>query len=124
MFDTEQRKEIIQRMVAITQRDLPYLVLTYDPVLQAYRTDRVGNVTPVCPEGDDGGIFCDQISYEPLLSLTPGATSSDGSGGGGGVVLVIVGVLVIAAIVFFVIRARRRGSGGGGRGSGALEIED
>ena len=37
-------------MVAITQRDLPYLVLTYDPNLQAYRTDRVANVEPVCPE--------------------------------------------------------------------------
>jgi peptide/nickel transport system substrate-binding protein len=124
VFDTARRKEIIQRMVAITQRDLPYLVLTYDPVLQAYRTDRVGNVTPVCPEGDDGGIFCDQISYEPVLTLTPGVTSSDDSGGGGGVVLVIVGVLVIAAIAFFGIRARRRGGGGGGRDGGALELED
>ena len=48
-FDIAERKEIIQRMVAITQRDLPYLVLTYDPNLQAYRTDRVANVEPVCP---------------------------------------------------------------------------
>ena len=36
---------MIQRMVAILQRDLPYLVLTYDPYLQAYRTDGLGNVS-------------------------------------------------------------------------------
>ena len=69
-FDTEARKEVIQRMVAITQRDLPYLVLTEDPNLEAYRTDRIANVEPVCPEGD-GDVFCDQTSYEPLLTLAP-----------------------------------------------------
>ncbi len=53
-FDNAQRKEIIQRMVALTQRDLPYLVLTYDPNLEAYRTDRVANVKPVCPEDSTG----------------------------------------------------------------------
>ena len=37
-------------MVAITQRDLPYLVITEDPNLEAYRTDKVANVEPVCPE--------------------------------------------------------------------------
>ena len=40
----------IQQMIALTQRDLPYLVLTYDPILQAYRTDRLANVEPVVPE--------------------------------------------------------------------------
>ena len=47
-------------MVALTQRDLPYLVLTYDPNLQAYRTDRLANVEPVCPEAG------------PATSLRPG----------------------------------------------------
>ena len=122
LFDTGQRKQAIQKMVAISQRDLPYLVLTYDPNLQAYRTDRIGNVTQVCPAGDTGDIFCDQVSYEPMLSLTPGSTSSSDGGGGGGVVLVVIGVAVLAGIAFFVIRARRRGGGGGG--GGALELED
>ncbi len=70
-FDIAERKEIIQRMVAITQRDLPYLVLTYDPNLQAYRTDKIANVEPVCPE-ETGDIFCDQIGYEPLLTIDAG----------------------------------------------------
>ncbi len=34
-FDTEARKELVQEMVAITQEDLPYIVLTEDPNLQA-----------------------------------------------------------------------------------------
>ena len=81
-YDTAARKEIIQRMVALTQRDLPYLVITEDPNLEAYRTDRVANVEPVCPEGDTGDIFCDQTTYAPLLKLAPvaGATSNEGGG--------------------------------------------
>ena len=108
-YDTAARKEIIQRMVALTQRDLPYLVITEDPNLEAYRTDRVANVEPVCPEGDTGDIFCDQTTYAPLLKLAPvaGATSNEGGGQS-------AGLAVVAAIVFgiggwfFGSRARRR----------------
>jgi peptide/nickel transport system substrate-binding protein len=108
-YDNAARKEIIQRMVAITQRDLPYLVLTEDPNLEGYRTDRVANVEPVCPEDDTGDIFCDQTAYAPLLKLAPvaGATSNEGGGQS-------AGLAVIAAIVFgiggwfFGSRARRR----------------
>jgi peptide/nickel transport system substrate-binding protein len=108
-FDTANRKQIIQRMVAITQRDLPYLVLTFDPNLQAYRTDRLGNVSPVCPEGS-GDAFCEQTAYEPLLTLTPGTGSSDGGGGIGAGVIVAVGVVILAGAGFFVVRSRRRRS--------------
>ena len=40
-FDPAKRKEIVEQMIALSQRDLPYIVLTVDPVLQAYRTDKV-----------------------------------------------------------------------------------
>ena len=39
-------------MVAITQEDLPYLVLTEDPNLQAYRDRPLADVEPVCPAED------------------------------------------------------------------------
>ena len=94
-FDTAKRKAIIQRMIAITQRDLPYLVLTFDPNLQAYRTDRLGDVSPVCPEGT-GDAFCEQTAYAPLLTLTPGTGSSDGGGGVGAGVIVVVAVVILA----------------------------
>ena len=31
-FDADKRKELIRQMVDLTQRDLPYLVLTEDPI--------------------------------------------------------------------------------------------
>ena len=43
---------MIQEMVAIAQEDLPYLVLTEDPNLQAYRTDQLGDVERACPGRD------------------------------------------------------------------------
>jgi peptide/nickel transport system substrate-binding protein len=117
-FDTEQRKEIIQGMVAMTQRDLPYLVLTYDPSLQAYRTDRLANVEPVCPEDDTGDAFCDQVTYEPLLSITPGSASGESGGGGSTVAIIAVVVVAGALVAFFVWRSRRR------RETEALEVEE
>jgi peptide/nickel transport system substrate-binding protein len=93
-FEVAERKAIIQRMVAITQRDLPYIVLSYDPNLQAYRTDRIANVTPVCP-ADNGDLICDQTSYEPLLTIEPVAGSTSNENGGQS-----PGLAIVAAIVF------------------------
>jgi len=108
LFDVPERKGLIQRMVAITQRDLPYLVLTYDPNLEAYRTDRVANVTPVCPEDSTGDMICDQTTYTPLLAIAPGSSSGESGGGGSGVAIAIVAVVVVGVGAFFVIRSRRR----------------
>jgi peptide/nickel transport system substrate-binding protein len=117
-FDTGERKEIIQRMVALTQRDLPYLVISYDPNLEAYRTDRVANVTPVCPEDETGDAICDQISYEPLLTIAPGSASGESGGGGSGIAIAAVAVVVVGIGAFFVIRSRRR------RSSEPMELEE
>lgn len=119
LFDNEARKDAIQEMVAIAQEDLPYLVITYDPELQAYRTDKVDGVNRVCPAGDAGDLVCAQVSYEPLLTLEPADASGGGSddGGGGGAVIAIVAVVVIIGGGFFVLRARRR------RNAEPLELE-
>jgi peptide/nickel transport system substrate-binding protein len=94
-FDVAERKQIIQRMVAITQRDLPYIVLTYDANLQAYRTDTVQNVNLSCPADETGDIICEQVGYEPLLSITPGTAGGSNEGGGES-----AGLAVLAAVVF------------------------
>ena len=67
-FDTDARKAIVEQMIALSQRDLPYLVLTVDPILQAYRTDRIAGVEQSCPK-PDGDIICDQVAYAPWLEL-------------------------------------------------------
>ncbi len=108
-FDTELRKQLIEQMVAITQEDLPYLVLTYDPNLQAYRSDRIANVEPTCPAGETGDLLCEAVSYEPLLSLAPAegggaATVDDGSS----LVLVGLALLIGAGGGYLVGRRGRR----------------
>ena len=69
-------------------------MITYDPNLQAYRTDTIDNVSLACP-AETGDIMCEQTGYAPLLTMTPGESSSAGEGGGES-----PGLAVIAAIVF------------------------
>jgi peptide/nickel transport system substrate-binding protein len=104
----EERQEIVKEMVAIVQEDLPYLVLSYDPYLEAYNTDALGNVERLCP-AETGEILCQQVSYEPLLTLTPGEGSSaaeTASGLPGGVAA--IGAFIIAIAGFLLGRARGR----------------
>ena len=53
---------MIQEMVALTQEDLPYLVLTEDPNLQAYRTDRLAQRRAGSARRETGDLFCEQVS--------------------------------------------------------------
>lgn len=115
-FEPEARKEIIQEMVAIAQEDLPYIVLTEDPNLAAYRSDQVGNVEPLCP-AETGDPICEQVSYEALLALTPADGASSGDDGGAPVGLIVVGVVVLAGGALALLLARRR------RDNEPLELE-
>jgi len=115
-FDQAKRKAIVKQMIDLTQRDLPYLVLTYDPLLEAYRTDRVANVERVCPK-PDGDAFCREVSYEPMLTIAPASGESDSGGSSAGIFIAIAAV-VLAGIGFVIVRRRR---GGGPREP--LEVE-
>jgi peptide/nickel transport system substrate-binding protein len=114
-FDADKRRALVRRMVDITQRDLPYLVLTEDPYLTAYRTDRVTDVERACPK-PDGDPFCQQVSYEPMLTIAPASESDDGGGVGAGI-FVAIAVVVLGLLAFVLVRRRR----GGGREP--LELE-
>jgi peptide/nickel transport system substrate-binding protein len=111
IFDVPKRKAVIAQMVAIAQRDLPYLVLTEDPKLEAYRTDRLAKIAPICP-ARTGGLMCDEISYYGVLALSPAtvaagaASSPTGSTGLGLVIGLGLGFLAGA----FVMRRRHRGA--------------
>lgn len=117
-FDVEARKEIIDQMVAVTQEDVPYVVLTYDPNLQAYRTDRLGELERACPEDETGDLICEQVGYEPLLNLTLGGSSSDDGGGGGAVAIIVAAVVVLGGTAVVVVRRRHR------RAAAPLEVEE
>jgi peptide/nickel transport system substrate-binding protein len=108
-FDVEARKEVIREMVAITQEDLPYVVLTEDPNLVAYRSDRIAEPELFCPS-ETGDPLCEQTSYEPLLALAPaeGGGDSDDGGGAGTGLLIAAGVIVVGAGAYFALRGRQR----------------
>jgi hypothetical protein len=104
-------------MVNLTQEDLPYIVLTEDPYLEAYNSDSLGEVTRLCP-AETGTAFCQQVSYEPLLALQPGEDgggAETASGAPGGVVA--IGAVIIAVGAFLFGRARGR------RETEPLEVE-
>jgi peptide/nickel transport system substrate-binding protein len=110
-FDLNTRKAQVKQMIDISQRDLPYLVLTVDPILQAYRTDRLSGVHRSCPQ-PTGDVFCDQVSYAPMLTLGPfvaAKAAASTSGGGSSAVWIIVAVaaVVLVALLLFLRRRRR-----------------
>ena len=109
-FDVEERKGLIQEMVALAQEDVAYLVLTEDPNLQAYRTDRLAGLEPVCPREEGGDLICEQVSYEPLLTIEAAAGASSDDGGGSGVVVAIVAAVVVVGGGLLLLSARRRRS--------------
>ena len=120
-FDQAKRKAAVAQLISISQRDLPYIVLTVDPVLQAYRSDKLGNVKRTCPE-PNGDILCDEVGYVAVSALTPAAAAAGGDGGsdGGtsGIVYLLIALVVAAAVVAVILLMRRRRGG-----SEAIELE-
>ena len=113
-FDTDKRKALIAQMIDLSQRDLPYLVLTEDPWLEAYRSDRLQGLVKACPK-PVGDVMCQQVTYETMLSVAPKEGSSDGGSSAG--IFIAIGVVLVAGIAFFLIRRRGRG------GREPLEVE-
>ncbi len=104
----DERQEVIQEMIAILQEDLPYITLTYDPDLEAYNTEALGEVERVCP-AETGTTWCQQVSAAPLVALEPGSgISAAGTTSGlpGGVAA--IGGFMIAIGAFLLGRARGR----------------
>jgi peptide/nickel transport system substrate-binding protein len=114
-FDHAKRKELIREMIALSQRDLPYLVLTDDPWLEAYRTDRMTNVAKQCPK-PGGDVLCQQVNYTAIAELEPGEGGDDGGSSTG--IIAVIALVVVAVAAFLFVRWRR---GRGGRQP--LELE-
>ncbi len=109
LFDPEERKAVIQEMIAMLQEDVPYVVLTEDPYLEAYNSDSLGEITRACP-AETGTAFCQQVSYEPLLSLQPGTAGGGDdtvSGVPGGVAAIGAAIVAVGAFLFGRARGRR-----------------
>jgi peptide/nickel transport system substrate-binding protein len=112
-FDQAKRKQIVSQMIALSQRDLPYLVLTVDPTLQAYRSDKLSGVTRSCPQ-PTGDITCDQVTGATFVSMGPATKAAGGGGGDSGgsglmIVLIVLAVLIVLGVVLVLVRRRRAG---------------
>jgi peptide/nickel transport system substrate-binding protein len=87
-------------------------VLTVDPTLQAYRTDRVSGADPMCPR-PGGDLICDEVGYQAWFTLGPpganaaAATTDEGGSSSGLIIGIVVVVVVLGVIAFIVIRRRR-----------------
>jgi peptide/nickel transport system substrate-binding protein len=114
-YDIEKRKPIVKRLVEISQEDLPYLVLTVDPTLQAYRTEALSGVELSCPK-PDGDLYCEQVSYAPWANLGPPqpgeagalASSEGDDGGSNGLLFVVIALAAVVILLLVVMFIRRR----------------
>jgi len=110
-LDPEERARIVQQMQAILYQDVPYVMLYYSDLLEAYRTDRVTGFSP--QPADTGSTKGDLLAtYGPFsfISIRPAAGSS-GTTTTKGVsstiwIVLVVAILVIVAGIF-VLRRRR-----------------
>jgi peptide/nickel transport system substrate-binding protein len=106
--DPAQRIEIVQHMQQILWDQMPYVMLAYTDLLEAYRSDRFTNFTTQPTERGDLLATWGPFSF---ISLTPVGNATGGnrasSGVPAGVWIAIAAAVVIAGGVFFAARRRR-----------------
>ena len=105
-------------MLNIAADNVVYVVLTEDPNLQAWRTDRVANIEPLCP-AEDGDIICEQVSYEPVLALEPASAAAGTTTETGGDAVLALAAAGIAGALAYALGLRR-----GRRENEPLELEE
>lgn len=115
-LDVEKRKQIVQDMQAMLYNDVSAIVLTYDKLLEAYRSDRFASFITMPA---DGGVINNQSGYWGYYSATPvgaeeQAAESGGSANTWGIVGIVGGAAVLLAAVAWGI-SRRRNAGAGDR---------
>jgi peptide/nickel transport system substrate-binding protein len=111
ILDPEERAAFIKDMEAQAYADVPYIVLFYDNVLQAYRSDRWTGFTP--QPADHGDLLATYGPYS-FLTIEPVTGSGGGGGGdgGGSSMGIVIGAIAAAVVVIgaLVLLTRRRGS--------------
>lgn len=106
-FDQNQRKRIVDEMQRIVYNQIPGIVLAYPNTIQAYRNDRVTDLTPI-PQPD--GYIVPNYNYTPFLDAKPVAAQTGSSDSGSSAMPVVAGVVgaavVLGAIVLLLSRRR------------------
>ncbi|MGO1972951.1 MAG: ABC transporter substrate-binding protein [Propionibacteriaceae bacterium] len=105
-MDPAARAELVKQMQQILHDDNAFVIWGYAGMLEAYRSDVIGSMTP---QPDPGGNYFGQDGYWSWWSAVPAdAEADDGAGGGTGLAIGIgAGVLVVGAAAAFLVVRRR-----------------
>jgi peptide/nickel transport system substrate-binding protein len=110
ILDTDERAALIKEMQAQIYEDVPYIVLYYDNVLQAYRSDRwTGFVQQPAQDGDLLSTY-GPYSFLSIRPVDEAAGPGDEGGDGGSSTGLIAGLAVAAVVVIggILLLTRRR----------------
>ncbi len=105
LIDRRARVDMIHEMQKILYEDCPYVVLRYDPDLQAYRTDKYEGWVRT-PRGGNVIMTFSRATYLNLKPIEPGAA---GERTGAGLWLGLgAGVVALAVVIALIVRRRPR----------------
>lgn len=106
-LDQGKRQQIVQDMQGILYDKVSAIIVTYDQLLEAYRSDRFSGFTT---QPADGGVINNQSGYWGYYGAVPvEAGGDDGSGMSTGLVIgIIAGAVVVVGVLAFALTRRRR----------------
>ncbi|MDQ4096183.1 MAG: ABC transporter substrate-binding protein [Actinomycetota bacterium] len=109
-LDVEQRAETIHQMQRIAYEESPYVVLYYDNLLEAYRTDKWEGW--VQQPADAGSVMFSYGAYS-YTNLRPASAEGDAAGGSDGgsspALWIIIGLAALVVVGIGIALARRGG---------------
>ena len=106
-FDPDKRQQIVKDMQQYVYEQIPAIAYVYPNSLQAYRNDRVTNLTSV--PGEDGYIL-PNYAYTPMVTAEPASDADATSGSSSGLpawLWLVIAVGVVGGIVLVVRRGGR-----------------
>jgi peptide/nickel transport system substrate-binding protein len=109
--DADARWAMVHEMQKMFYEDSPYILMWYDPIFSAWRSDRFeGFVVQPQPNGDPlegwGGISEVWLSLRPV-SGAAGAGATETTGISAAVWGIVAAVVVLLVVVLLLIRRRR-----------------
>jgi peptide/nickel transport system substrate-binding protein len=109
-MEVQERWDIVHQMQKMYYESGAYSVLWYDPLLQAYRTDRfTGYMSQPAPKGDLLAGYSMDVWWN-LRSVSGAGSATEATGISAGVWIgLVVGVIVVVAAILLGRRTRRAG---------------
>ncbi|ACU37360.1 ABC transporter substrate-binding protein [Actinosynnema mirum] len=107
-FDQAKRADLVKQMQRRFYEQVPAVVLGYDNVLEAYRSDKFTGF-PVQP--DPGGVIMAQNGVWGYYGATPAAAGAQRDTGNGTLVVILIVGVAVVVVAGGVLLARRRGAG-------------